>query len=88
MADIAAQRPDASSHGPSETDTRMSFDRLNESRYDQAPLPNPPAASIQSAVLESPKTTVDTSDFREKVEAVLQSDVSIKVLQLIVKCSG
>jgi hypothetical protein len=52
------------------------MDKSSDPRYDEAPFPTPPASSAPPAVQDSPRTACDTSELRERVESVLQSDVS------------
>lgn len=54
------------------------MDNSGDNRYDEAPLPTPPASSAPGAIQDSPRTAFDASELRERVDSVLQSDVSVQ----------
>lgn len=76
MAEVTPRSPSASNRIPEE-ETRLSMDQSSDTRFDEAPLPTTPASAAPPAVQDSPRTAFDTSELRERVDGVLQSDVSI-----------
>ncbi|ERF76826.1 hypothetical protein EPUS_08006 [Endocarpon pusillum Z07020] len=59
---------------------RSSMERSSNPRNDEAPLPTPPASRAPPAVHDSPRTAFDTSELRERVDGVLQSDIGVITL--------
>jgi hypothetical protein len=77
MNEAAPQSPATSARAGGNGDPRASIDRPCDFRYDEAPLPTPPATSTPAVAQDSPRTAFDTSELRERVDGVLQSDVSV-----------
>lgn len=77
MAERVTNSPSTSNRAP-DGNTRFSMDSPNESRYEEAPLPTPPANSVPAGFQDSPHTAIDTSELRERVDGVLKSDVSVE----------
>jgi hypothetical protein len=64
----------------SDGDNRVSMDRTSGPRHEETPLPTPPASSVPAAAQDSPRTAFDSSELRERVDGVLQSDVGIETM--------
>jgi len=77
MAERITNSPSASNR-VQDGNTRFSMDSPSDPRYEEAPLPTPPTKSIPAGVQDSPRTAIDTSELRERVDSVLQSDVSVE----------
>jgi hypothetical protein len=54
------------------------MDSLSDSKYEEAPLPTPPINPVSAGVQDPSRTAMDTSELRERVDSVLQSDVSLE----------
>ena len=78
MAEVAPHSPSASGRAADEN-RRISIDRSSDKYNEEAPLPTPPATSGPAATQDSPRTAFDTSELRERVDGVLQSDVSLDI---------
>lgn len=89
MAEVTPHSPSASNRLP-DGDHRVSVDRSSDTRYDEASFPTPPATSAPAGLQDSPRTAFDTSELRERMDGVLQSDVRYEAhLQAgpVAKCS-
>jgi hypothetical protein len=77
MAERITSSPSASNRLP-DGNTRFSMDSPSDSKYEEAPLPTPPTNSALAGVQDLPRTAFDTSELRERVDGILQSDVSVE----------
>lgn len=74
--EVGPQSPAAPYKATADGDTRISMDRSSEPIHDQAPVPTPPGTSAPPVIQGSPRTLFNTSEWRERIDNVLQSDVS------------